>query len=103
MYAVVKTGGKQYRVSMGDQLRVEKLPGAVGDEVTLEEVLMLGGNDKVVVGQPKVDGASVKAKILEQDRARKVIVYKFLKRKDHHKKQGHRQAFTRIQIMDIQV
>lgn len=102
MYAVVRTGGKQYRVSKGDELRVEKVAGAVGDEVTFDDVLMLGGQEKVVVGTPKVDGASVKAKILEQDRARKVIVYKFLKRKDHHKKQGHRQYYTRIQITDIQ-
>ena len=100
MYAVIKTGGKQYRVAEGDKLRVEKLPGDVGAEVTFEEVLMLGG-DKVSVGTPLVSGASVKAKIVAQDRAKKVIVFKYKRRKGYRRKYGHRQPFTEIQITGV--
>lgn len=100
MYAVIKTGGKQYRVAEGDKLRVEKLPGDVGSELTFEEVLMVGG-DKVSVGAPLVSGASVKAKILAQDRAKKVIVFKYKRRKGYRRKYGHRQPFTEIQITGV--
>jgi len=102
MYAVVKTGGKQYRVSEGDQLRIEKLPGEVGDEVRIEDVLMIGGTEEVKIGTPRVDGALVNARILEQDRAKKVLVFKFKRRKGYKKMQGHRQAFTRIEITGIE-
>ncbi|MBN2494776.1 MAG: 50S ribosomal protein L21 [Deltaproteobacteria bacterium] len=101
MYAVVKTGGKQYRVSEGDQLRIEKIPGATGEEVTFEDVLMIGGTDDVAIGKPCVTGASVSARILEQGRGRKVVVFKYKRRKGFQKKQGHRQAFTRVQITGI--
>ncbi len=102
MYAVVKTGGKQYRVSEGDQLRIEKLPGEVGDEVRIEDVLMIGGTEDVKIGTPRVEGALVNARILEQDRAKKVLVFKFKRRKGYKKMQGHRQAFTRIEITGIE-
>lgn len=101
MYAVVRTGGKQYRVSKGDQIRVEKLPGGVGEEITFEDVLMIGGQPEVQIGRPSVPGAKVAARILEQDRARKVVVFKYKRRKGYSKKQGHRQSFTRIEITDI--
>lgn len=100
MYAVIKTGGKQYRVSEGDRLRIEKLPGDVGSELTFDEVLMLGG-DKVAIGKPLVAGATVKAKIMAQDRAKKIIVFKYRRRKNYRRKAGHRQPFTEIQITGV--
>ncbi len=101
MYAVIKTGGKQYRVSVGDQIRVEKLAGDVGTELTFDEVLMLGG-DKVAVGKPTVDGASVKAKIVAQDRAKKIIVFKYKRRKNYRRKHGHRQPYTELEITGLE-
>lgn len=100
MFAVIKTGGKQYRVSEGDRIRVEKLDGDVGTELTFDEVLMVGG-DKVSVGTPLVGGASVKAKIVAQDRAKKIIVFKYKRRKNYRKKYGHRQPFTEIEITGV--
>ena len=100
MYAVIKTGGKQYRVAQGDQLRVEKLPGNVGDTVTFGEVLLVGG-DSLKVGRPLVSGAKVEAKIVAQDRAKKIIVFKFRRRKNYRRKNGHRQPFTALQITGI--
>lgn len=100
MYAVIKTGGKQYRVTEGDHLRIEKLPGDVGATLTFDEVLMLGG-DKVAVGTPLVKGAKVTAEIIAQDRAKKVIVFKFRRRKNYRRKRGHRQPFTEIKITGV--
>ena len=100
MYAVIRTGGKQYRVAQGDTLRVEKLAGSVGDKVTLAEVLMLGGDD-VKIGAPLVAGAKVEATITAQDRDKKVIIFKFRRRKNYRRKSGHRQPFTALQITGI--
>lgn len=100
MYAVIKTGGKQYRVSEGDTLRVEKLDGDVGSALELGEVLMVGG-DKVSVGNPLVKGAKVTAEIVAQDRAKKVVVFKMRRRKNYRRKQGHRQPYTEIRITGI--
>ena len=100
MYAVIKTGGKQYRVTEGDRLRVEKLPGDVGLDITFDEVLMLGG-DKVAIGKPLVAGAKVTARIVAQDRDKKVIVFKFRRRKNYRRKRGHRQPFTEIKITGV--
>lgn len=100
MYAVIRTGGKQYRVAAGDRIRVEKLPGDVGAEFSLEDVLMVGG-DKVAVGTPNVAGASVKAKIVAQDRAKKVIVFKYRRRTGWRKKYGHRQPYTELEITGV--
>ena len=100
MYAVIKTGGKQYRVSEGSRLRVEKLPGAAGDKVELSEVLMLGG-EKLVVGKPIVAGAKVNAEIVTQGRDKKVIVFKIRRRKRYRRKNGHRQPFTELKITGI--
>ena len=101
MYAVIKTGGKQYRVAQGDRLRVEKLAGNVGDTVTLGEVRLVGSGDGVKVGAPTVGGAKVEAKIVAQDRAPKVIIFKFRRRKNYRRKTGHRQPFTALEITGI--
>ncbi|MCA9668159.1 MAG: 50S ribosomal protein L21 [Myxococcales bacterium] len=101
MYAVVKTGGKQYRVSRGDTIKVEKLPGDVGDVVTLDEVLLVSDGDNVSVGKPTVGGAAVSAEILEQDRHRKVLVFKYKRRKRYRRKNGHRQPYTALRVIDI--
>ncbi len=101
MYAVIKTGGKQYRVAQGDKLRVEKLPGNVGDTVTLGEVLLVGSGEGVKVGQPVVSGAKVEAKIVGQDRGEKIIIFKFRRRKNYRRKTGHRQPFTALEITGI--
>ncbi|MCK9521908.1 MAG: 50S ribosomal protein L21 [Proteobacteria bacterium] len=101
MYAVIATGGKQYRVSEGDKVRIEKLIGDVGDKVTLDRVLMIGNGDKSKIGTPVVAGAKVDATIVQQARARKIIVFKFKRRKKFRKKHGHRQPFTELQINKI--
>lgn len=101
MYAVVKTGGKQYRVSKDDILKVERLPGEAGDVVTLDDVLMLGDGADVTVGAPKVDGASVAAEILEQKRDKKVIIFKKRRRQNYRRKKGHRQHLTVLKVTDI--
>jgi large subunit ribosomal protein L21 len=100
MYAVIQTGGKQYRVSEGETIRVEKLTGDVGQKVEFDQILMVGG-DKVAVGQPFVDGAKVSAEIVGQDRAKKLIVFKKKRRKDYYRKQGHRQPFTELKITGV--
>jgi large subunit ribosomal protein L21 len=98
--AVIRTGGKQYRVAAGDLLRVEKLAGEPGSKITFGEVLMVGG-DEPKFGQPLVDGAKVEAEIVAQDRGEKIIVFKFKRRKKHRKKQGHRQFFTQVKITEV--
>ena len=100
MYAVIRTGGKQYRVEEGDRVRVEKLAGEVGSEITLNDVLMIGG-DKVAVGTPTVSGASVTAEITAQDKAKKIIVFKMKRRKDYRRKYGHRQPYTELRIKSV--
>jgi large subunit ribosomal protein L21 len=102
-YAVIKTGGKQYRVALGDKLRVEKLPGNVGDAITLAEVLLVTGAAGAApqVGRPLVSGAAVEAKITAQDRGKKVIIFKFRRRKNYRRKTGHRQSFTGLEITQI--
>jgi large subunit ribosomal protein L21 len=101
MYAVIKTGGKQYRVSEGQTLRVEKLPGSTGDIITFNEVLFIGG-DTPKVGQPLVKGATVAAEITSEGRGKKVIVFKFKRRKNYRRKNGHRQPYTALKITQIQ-
>jgi large subunit ribosomal protein L21 len=101
MYAVIATGGKQYRVNEGDKVRVEKLTGEKGDVVVFDRVLMLGGEGEAKIGAPTVDGATVEAEIKSQDRDRKIIVFKFKRRKKYRRKYGHRQPFTELQITKI--
>lgn len=101
MYAIVETGGKQYRVSEGDVLFVEKLEANAGDVVTLDKVLVCSKDGNLVVGNPVVDGAKVEAKVLEQGKAKKVIVFKYKPKKDYRRKQGHRQPYTKLVIEKI--
>ena len=101
MYAVVATGGKQYKVSEGDILRVEKLAGDVGDTVSLDQVLMVSDGEDVRIGRPLVENAAVNASIVEQGKAKKILVFKYKRRKRYRKKQGHRQSFTAIKIDNI--
>jgi large subunit ribosomal protein L21 len=100
MFAVIRTGGKQYTVAQDDILTVEKLEGEVGGSLTLAEVLMLGG-DKPKSGGPLVEGASVTAEIVEQGRGEKVVAFKKKRRKNTHRKRGHRQHFTKLKITAI--
>ena len=98
MYAVVKTGGKQYRVVAGDKLKVEQIPADVGAEVILDQVLMVGEGESVRLGQPLLSGASVKATVVSHGRGEKVKIFKMRRRKHYQKHQGHRQGFTELKI-----
>lgn len=100
-YAIIKTGGKQYRVAAGDKIDVEKLDAEVGDTVTISEVLASGNGDSINVGLPFVEGAKVVAKVIDQHRADKVIAFKFKRRKGFHKTKGHRRHLTRLEIVSI--
>ncbi|MFV1979282.1 MAG: 50S ribosomal protein L21 [Myxococcota bacterium] len=101
MYAVVRSGGKQYRVNQGGSLRVEKLPGEVGSSVTLDDVLLIGGDGDVKIGTPKVDGAQITGTILAQGRGQKIRVFKMKRRKGYRRSQGHRQDYTGIRVDEI--
>ncbi len=101
MYAIIRTGGKQYQVAAGDTLRVEKLQGKVGDTVEIEDVLLVADGESVRIGQPVVDGARVIARIAEQGKAKKIIVYKKKRRKGFQVKKGHRQQYTALTIEEI--
>lgn len=101
MYAVIKTGGKQYRVSPGDTLRVESLAAAEGDSVEFDEVLMVGNGDEVTIGTPTVSDAKVSGKVLSHGRAKKVKIIKFRRRKHHMKRMGHRQNYTELEIVSV--
>lgn len=100
MYAIIETGGKQYKVSEGDVVFVEKIAAAEGDTVTFDKVLAVGG-ETTVFGAPTVEGATVSAKVLAQGKAKKVIVFKYKPKKGYKKKQGHRQPYTKVQIEAI--
>ena len=102
MYAIIRTGGKQYRVQSGEQVRVEALSAEVGASVSLEEVLLVGAGDAVKVGAPLVSGAKVKATVVAHGRGDKVKIFKLRRRKHYQKTQGHRQAYTELRIDDIQ-
>ena len=101
MFAVIKTGGKQYRVAAGDKLKVEKLPGDVGSEVLLDQVLMVGEGAAIKVGAPLVAGAAVRATVVGHGKADKVTIFKLRRRKHYKKSQGHRQQYTEIEITGI--
>jgi large subunit ribosomal protein L21 len=103
MYAVVETGGKQYRVQAGDVFRVERLDGEVGQEVDWDKVHMVGSDESKKIGAPLVAGASVKAEILEQARADKVLVFKYKSKKNERRMRGHRQYYTKIRVKEIVV
>lgn len=101
MYAVIETGGKQYRVSEGDAIKVEKLPYEVGDQVEFDRVLLVSGEDGVAVGQPLVDGAKVTARVESEGRNRKVVVWKYRPKQRYRRRQGHRQSYTQLRIEKI--
>lgn len=101
MFAVVKTGGKQYRVEEGNVIKVEKLAGEAGDKITFEEILMAGEGATITVGSPTVEGAKVTAEILEQTRADKIIVFKKKRRQNYRRKKGHRQHQTVLRVTGI--
>jgi len=101
MYAIVRTGGKQYQVASGDQIRVEKLEGNVGDSLDLSDVLMVVDGEEVKIGQPALESAKVSVKIAEQGKAKKIIVFKKKRRKGYRLRKGHRQSYTALKIEEI--
>jgi len=101
MYAVIKTGGKQYKVAAGEKLKIEKLAGEVGSKVVIDKVLMINDGDNTTIGAPLIAGATVNATVLSHGRADKVMIFKFRRRKHYRKTQGHRQSFTEILINDV--
>ena len=101
MYAVVETGGKQYRVSVGASFKVEKLSQAIGDVVQLQRLLLLENDGEIQTGSPTIDGAAVKAEVLGHGRNKKVQIFKMKRRKKYRRSQGHRQAFTELRVTDI--
>jgi len=101
MYALIKTGGKQYRVAEGDTLRVEKIEGKVGEVVEFEEVLMIANGERVEIGMPMLKDSKVVGEIVEQGKGEKIIVFKSKRRKGYRKKQGHRQQYTALRIKEI--
>lgn len=101
MYAVIQTGGKQYKVEEGDVISVEKLDAEVGTTVSINEVLIVGKDNETLVGTPCVAGATVEAEVVEIGKAKKVVIFKYKAKKDSRKKQGHRQPYTKLQIKAI--
>jgi large subunit ribosomal protein L21 len=101
MYAVIKTGGKQYRVAAGEKIKVEQIPADVGAQIVLDQVLMMGNGETVTIGKPTIAGAAVTATVISQGRADKVRIFKMRRRKHYQKHQGHRQNYTEIQIGEI--
>lgn len=102
MYAVVATGGKQYRVEEGEILRVEKLAGEVGSEIAFDKILIFSDGENVKIGQPDVDGVTVHGQIVAQGKSKKILVFKYKRRKGYRHKQGHRQSFTAVRIDRIE-
>lgn len=103
MYAVIRTGGKQYRVTEGDLVKVEKIAGNIGDVVELKEILLVANGDKVEIGRPHLDTCSVVGQIVEQKKDKKVVIFKAKRRKSYRKKQGHRQNHTLLRITAIKL
>ena len=101
MYAVIVTGGKQYKVSEGDTLFIEKLTAEEGEAVTFDQVLMVGDGENVTVGAPAVEGATEEAKVLKNGKAKKIYVFKMKRKKNYRRKKGHRQPFTKVEITKI--
>jgi len=103
MYAVITTGGKQYRVAPGEEVKIEKLSGNAGDTVTFEKVLLTSDGEKVQVGKPYVDNAKVIGRITRQGKNRKIVVFKYKRRKNYRRKRGHRQEFSLVRIENIEM
>lgn len=103
MYAIIRSGGKQYRAEVGNIIDVDRLTNEVGESLELNDVLLVEDGDNTVIGQPTVEGAVVKATVVEQFRGKKILVYKYNQRTNYRRKQGHRQYYTRLQIDEISV
>ena len=103
MYAIIRSGGKQYRAEVGATIDVDRLPQDVGESIALDDVLLVANDDDVKIGAPMVEGASVAATVVEQFRGKKIIVYKYRQRTNYRRKQGHRQHYTRLRIDEIRV
>lgn len=103
MYAIIRTGGRQYRAEVGKTIDVERLPHEVNDNIELEDILLIGDGDNTVIGQPTVEGAKVKATVVDQGRDKKIIVFKYRQRTNYRRKRGHRQYFTRLRVDEIVV
>jgi len=101
MYAIIETGGKQYKVSEGDILQVEHLDASIGDSIEIDKILMIGGNDNVTTGTPYIENARIKAEVVSMDRAKKIVVLKKKRRKGYRRKSGHRQVRTGLKIVQI--
>jgi large subunit ribosomal protein L21 len=101
MYAIIRTGGKQYKVAPGEKLKVEQIPAEVGTEIVLDQVLMVGDGESVRLGQPTLAGTTVKAKVLAHGRGEKLQIFKMRRRKNYRRHQGHRQGFTELEIEGI--
>lgn len=101
MYAVIETGGKQYRVQEGDTIFIERVAGNEGESLSFDKVLLVSNGEDIKVGKPYVEGVSVEGNIVEQGKAKKVVVFKFKRKKDYRKKQGHRQPYTKVKIEKI--
>ena len=101
MFAVLKTGGKEYRVTKGDVIRVEKLEGNVGDQVTLKDILMVSGDGQVQVGAPNLNNAMITGEIVREAKGKKVLTYKMKRRKNYRRMKGHRQTYTYLKVNDI--
>ena len=103
MYAVIQTGGKQYRVSPGEQIQVERLPGEPGQQIAFEKVLLASDGETIKVGRPYVEGSKVMGRILRQAKAKKIIVFKYKRRKNYKRKKGHRQHISLVKIENIEL
>ena len=103
MYAIIRSGGKQYRAEVGATIDVDRLPNDVGDSIEIGDVLLVANGDDAVIGQPRVEGASVSATVVDQFRGKKIIVYKYRQRTNYRRKQGHRQYYTRLRIDEISI
>jgi large subunit ribosomal protein L21 len=101
MYAIFKSGGRQYEARPGHVVKVEKIPGNVGENVTLDEVILFSDGDQVQIGRPVVAGVKVEAVIIEQGRMPKIVIFKHKRRKDYRKRQGHRQPYTAVRVQNI--
>ena len=101
MYAIIESGGRQYRAEEGHSFSVEKLPYEVGQQIELDKVLLLANDDEVKIGQPVVDGVTIKATVVEQYRGKKILVWKYKPKKRYRRRQGHRQYYTRLRIDEI--
>ena len=102
MYAIIETGGKQYKVEVGSKIKVEKLNVAAGESITFDKVIAVSKEDQLTVGSPVVEGVTVKADVVEEGKGKKIIVYKYKSKKGYHKKQGHRQPYTQVKITSIE-